>query len=259
MLLTDTAQLKSLPKKIISLVPSITELLHHLELEQEVIAITKFCIHPVEWFRNKPKIGGTKNIHIKRIKELQPDLVIASKEENEQEQVEELAAAGFNIWLTDVKNARDAFEMIKDIGTITGKIPEAKKLLTDLKREFGRLPVKNTGIKTAYLIWRNPYMTVGGDSFVNDMLQLCGLENAFNRQPRYPKISIEDIRDAGCILVLLSTEPYPFKEKHMQEFQQQLPGAKVLLADGEMFSWYGSRMLKMPQYFLHLLNTVQSQ
>lgn len=259
MFLKDTAQLKSLPKKIISLVPSITELLHYLELEEEVLAITKFCMHPVDWFRNKPKIGGTKNIHLKRIRELQPDLIIASKEENEKEQVEELANAGFNIWLTDIKNAQDAFDMIRDIGTITGKTAAAKKLLNELKKEFGRLPDQSTGIKTAYLIWRNPYMTIGGDSFIHDMLQHCGLENVFGHCRRYPKITTDDIRATNCKLVLLSTEPYPFKEKHVYELQQQLPGIQVMLADGEMFSWYGSRMLQMPQYFLRLLNTVQSQ
>ncbi len=243
--------------RIISLVPSITELLHYLNLNEEVAGITRFCIHPAEWFRNKTKIGGTKNINIKRIQELQPDLIIANKEENEKEQVEELAK-DFNVLLTDVKTVDDAYAMIKDIGIMTCRTSEAKKLILDIKKEFTRLQEKSSGRKTAYLIWRNPYMTIGGDTFINDMLQRGGLQNIFAQLLRYPKITADDIMAAGCNLVMLSSEPYPFKEKHITELQQYLPGVPIILVDGEMFSWYGSRMLQMPQYLLSLLNSIES-
>ena len=258
MLLNDTAQLLHKPKRIISLVPSVTELLHYLELNEETIAVTKFCIHPAEWFRSKKNIGGTKNINIRRIKELAPDLIIASKEENVQEQVEELAAT-HNVWLTDVSCIDDAHEMIKDIGILTGKTAEAKKLVIDIKKEFGSLQHQKQAVKTAYLIWRTPLMTIGGDTFINDMMQYCGLENAFAKQLRYPKITIADLEASGCSMVLLASEPYPFKEKHIKELQQYLPGVKIILADGEMFSWYGSRMLLMPQYLQSLLKAVKAQ
>lgn len=258
MLLTDTAQLKNAPKRIISLVPSLSELLHYLGLEEETVAVTKFCIHPTEWFRTKTKIGGTKNINTRRIKELHPDLIIANKEENVQEQVEELAQE-FNVWLTDVNSVEDACTMIKDIGCITGKTAEARKLLIDTRREFSNLNTNNPPVKTAYLIWRHPYMTIGGDTFINDMMQRCGLHNVFTNQKRYPKITVEDIKASGCNLVILSSEPYPFKEKHIQELQQQLPGIQIILADGEMFSWYGSRMLHMPAYLSGLLKDIKGR
>lgn len=256
MLFTDAAQLKNVPKSIISLVPSLSELLHYLQLDEETVAVTKFCIHPTEWFRNKVKIGGTKNVNIRRIKEMQPGLVIASKEENEKEQVEELAQE-FNVWLTDVSSVESAYAMIKDVGTLTGRCTEAKKLIIDIKKEFSSLYSKQGLIKTAYLIWRNPYMTIGGDTFINDMMQCCGLQNVFAGQNRYPKITAEDLKSSGCNLVILSSEPYPFKEKHIQELQQQLPGIKIILADGEMFSWYGSRMLYMPAYLSGLLKDIK--
>jgi ABC-type Fe3+-hydroxamate transport system substrate-binding protein len=255
MLLNDTAQLPYRPMRIISLVPSITELLHYLGLDMETIGVTKFCIHPAAWFRTKKNIGGTKNINIRRIKELEPDLIIANKEENVREQVEELAAS-YNVWLTDVNSIDDAHTMIKDIGTLTGKTAEAKKLVLDIKKEFGKLQPFKPVKKTAYLIWRNPYMTIGSGTFINDMLQYCGLENVFATQSRYPKITVTDLAQSGCDLLMLSSEPYPFKEKHIKELQQQLPGVKILLADGELFSWYGSRMLQLPQYLQNLLKTV---
>lgn len=256
MLFTDAAQLKNVPKRIISLVPSLSELLHYLQLDEETVAVTKFCIHPTEWFRNKTKIGGTKNINTRRIKELGPDLIIANKEENVKEQVDELAQE-FNVWLTDVNSVEDACTMIKDIGYITGKTTEAKKLLNDTRREFSNLNTNQPPVKTAYLIWRHPYMTIGGDTFINDMMQRCGLQNVFAGQNRYPKITAEDLKSSGCNLVILSSEPYPFKEKHIQELQQQLPGIKIILADGEMFSWYGSRMLYMPAYLSGLLKDIK--
>lgn len=258
MLLNDTAQLLQKPKRIISLVPSVTELLHYLGLEEETIAVTKFCIHPAAWFRSKKNIGGTKNINIRRIKELAPDLIIANKEENVREQVEELAAT-HNVWVTDVNSIDDAHKMITDIGMLTGKTAEAKKLVIDIKKEFGRLLQYKPVLKTAYLIWRTPYMTVGGGTFINDILQYCGFENAFAAYSRYPKITAEELAAAGCKLVLLASEPYPFKEKHIKELQRHLPGVKIILADGEMFSWYGSRMLHMPQYLQGLLKAVKSQ
>jgi ABC-type Fe3+-hydroxamate transport system substrate-binding protein len=243
------------PQKIISLVPSITELLYHLGLTEEVAGITRFCIHPAAWFRTKTKIGGTKNINIKKIQELKPGLIIANKEENIQEQVEELAK-DFDVWVTDVNTVEGAYAMINDTGIFTGTLPAAKKLIAGIQKEFAKLEVVNTPLKTAYLIWRNPYMTIGGDTFINDMLQQCGLQNIFTQRSRYPKITVDDIKPLNCDVILLSTEPYPFKEKHIAELQQQLPGTKIILADGEMFSWYGSRMLQMPQYLKGLLQTL---
>ena len=261
MILQKTVDLNCIPKRIISLVPSQTELLHYFNLEEETIGITKFCVHPNAWHQTKTKIGGTKTIHIKKIKELQPDLIIANKEENVQAQIEELAQ-DYPVWLTDVNNLDDALKMITDIGELTNKVKEAGLLVKEINIGFDNLSHKpqttNHKQKTAYLIWQKPYMTVGGDTFINDMLLKCGFQNIFADKSRYPVVTIDDLQIANCQLLLLSSEPYPFKQKHIDELQVQLPGTKIILANGEFFSWYGSRLLQAPSYFKQLISQIQS-
>lgn len=238
------------PQRIISLVPSITELLFDLHLRNEVVGITKFCIHPAEWFTTKTRIGGTKNLRMDKIKSLAPDLILANKEENVKEQIEELEK-DFPVWVSDVNNLQGALKMIEDIGIITGKNTEATFLKTHIEQGFQGI-AKSMMAKVCYLIWKDPYMTVGGDTFINDMLQQAGFCNMYAAQKRYPTISMEELKSAGCPLLLLSSEPYPFAQKHINELQLLLPQTKILLVDGEMFSWYGSRLQYTPAYFLEL-------
>lgn len=243
--------------RIVSLVPSQTELLSYLGLEDEVIGITKFCIHPDKWFRNKTRVGGTKNINLKIISELSPDLIIANKEENVKEQIENLAGK-YDIWITDVNNLTEAIKMINDIGKLTGSGEAASILALQIKREFDKLKLiisKSGRLKSAaYFIWKDPYMVAGSDTFINDMMQYCGLENRFSNLKRYPQITLEEIADKNCDLILLSSEPYPFKEKHKEEIQKQFPKIKIELVDGEMFSWYGNSLLESVDYFQTFLN-----
>jgi len=251
MILSATDELGFIPKRIISLVPSQTELLHWLGLEEEIIAITKFCVHPHSWFEQKTRIGGTKAINIDKIKELLPDLIIANKEENVKEQVEMLAGI-CPVWVTDVNTLEDAYQMINDIGALTGRENKAAELVSLIMANFNVLSQNNAmnpGIPTAYLVWKDPFMTVGGDTFISDMMEKAGLQNIFRYQTRYPETTLSQIRSMNCRLLLLSSEPYPFKEKHITALQQELPGIKILLADGEIFSWYGSRLLLAPDYF----------
>jgi ABC-type Fe3+-hydroxamate transport system substrate-binding protein len=255
MIITSATQFKKPPQKIVSLVPSQTELLSYFGLDDEVIGITKFCIHPQQWFAGKTRVGGTKNINLDLIKSLQTDLIIANIEENVKEQIEKLAL-DFNVLVTDVNNLHGALEMIEDVGKITCKLHEATELITLIKKNFLQLPSTKIKINTAYLIWKDPYMTIGGDTFINDMMQYCGLKNIFENQSRYPEITIDDLAKSNCELILLSSEPYPFKQKHIDELRQSLPGKKIILADGEIFSWYGSRLLLAPQYFKKLREVI---
>lgn len=243
------------PKRIVSLVPSQTELLYYLGLDEEVIGITKFCVHPQQWFKSKTRIGGTKKVNVEKVKALQPDLIIGNKEENVKEQIDELEKIA-PVWISDVNNFDDALEMIKTIGEIVNKKEKAQTLISQIETNFLRLTSMNYQLRTAYLIWRNPYMTIGGDTFINDMLKKCGLQNIFENETRYPEITISQLQNANCQIVLLSSEPYPFKEVHLHEIQEQLTNAKVLMVDGEMFSWYGSRMLNAAQYFSELINFI---
>ncbi|MGB4844937.1 MAG: helical backbone metal receptor [Ferruginibacter sp.] len=252
MILQSPSHLGYLPKRIISLVPSQTELLHYFNLENETAGITRFCIHPQGWFKAKTRIGGTKTINLNTVKQLQPDLIIANKEENVKEQIEQLAA-DYPIWLTDVNNLEDALQMIEDIGLLTGKDEQAQTLVSQIKSVFYNIPVFQNKINTAYLIWRKPYMTVGGNTFIHDMLMRCGFTNIFSEKKRYPQIDIKELQAANCKLLLLSSEPYPFTQKHIDEMSARLPQTKIILVDGEMFSWYGSRLLLSAAYFTKLI------
>jgi ABC-type Fe3+-hydroxamate transport system substrate-binding protein len=246
-------ELPASPRRIVSLVPSITELLHTLQLDEQVTGITKFCIHPNNWFREKTRVGGTKAIKPGVIHELQPDLIIANKEENVKEQIEELAQH-YPVWVTDVNNLADAMEMIEQIGSITGTLARATSLINEINSGFSQLQATNHTLQTGYLIWRNPYMTIGNDTFIHDMLGRCGFKNIFDNTTRYPAIDTWQL--AQCDLLLLSSEPYPFQQKHIDELQAELPNTRIMLVDGEMFSWYGSRLLHAPAYFTRLLQSI---
>lgn len=255
MILESVKDLSIAPRRIVSLVPSQTELLHFLGLDYVTAGITKFCVHPPEWQVSKTIIGGTKNLDIGRINNLQPDLVIANKEENVKEQVEALAQ-NYPVWLTDVNNLPDALQMILDIGSLTKIYDKAQNLTKKISNDFSTIRLHEPAIPAAYLIWRNPYMTIGGDTFIHDMMSRCGLKNIFADRKRYPEISIAEIKDSGCRLLLLSTEPYPFNQTHITELELLLPGTKIVLADGEIFSWYGSRLLYAPGYLKKLFNQI---
>lgn len=243
--------LKGPPQRIISLVPSQTELLFELGLDKETIGITRFCIHPESWYRTKNRIGGTKDLHLDKIRNLQPDLVIANKEENTREQVEEISKF-CPVWTSDIANLTDALEMIRGIGLLTGKIVSSNRLASAIEADLTIVSKEFIVLNAVYLIWKEPYMTVGGDTFINDMMKICGLNNVFGHKFRYPEVTVEEIKAVSSNVVLLSSEPYPFREKHIGILEQQLPGVKVVLADGEMFSWYGSRLLHSANYFRYL-------
>jgi len=240
--------------RIVSLVPSQTELLAYLGLENEVAGITKFCIHPPEWFRTKVRVGGTKQLNFEKIRQLRPDLIIGNKEENEQSQILELMRH-YPVWMSDVRNLNDALDMIKRVGEITGKKSKAERLAENIADKFNKLIPVKAGIRVAYCIWRNPYMVAGGDTFVDDMMRRCGFKNIFGRhESRYPQVTAEEIAAAMPDVVLLSSEPFPFREKHIAELKAMGMKSKILLVDGEMFSWYGSRLLKAGDYFRQIIS-----
>lgn len=246
--------------KIISLVPSITELLYHLGLSNEVVGITKFCIHPNEWFTTKTRIGGTKNIHIEKIRSLAPTLVIANKEENVKDQVEALSAFT-KVHLTDVSNFEDALKMIEEIGIITSTQEKATALINTINTNFTELRKRNISnqfqsIPCAYLIWQDPYMTIGGDTYISDLLKKSGFNNVFANDVRYPTITLSDIEHSNCKVIFLSSEPYPFKQIHIDILQKYFPEKIIILVDGEMFSWYGSKLKDAAVYFQSLSQVV---
>lgn len=243
-------EIPSPPKRIISIVPSQTELLFDLGLDEEVVGITKFCVHPESWFRNKTRVGGTKALNLEKIRALKPDLIIANKEENEQSQVDELAAE-FPVWISDIQNLDEALAMISSVSEICGKHEAGTELISQIKDGFdGLKPAKTSS--AVYLIWNEPMMTADSDTFISDMMQRAGFNNLM-QDSRYPELTLEQLQELNPEFLLLSSEPFPFKENHQVELQAKLPNTKVLLIDGEMFSWYGSRMRLALGYFVKLL------
>lgn len=245
-----TININYLPKRIISLVPSQTELLFDLGLDEEVVGITKFCIHPKEQFKKKVKIGGTKTLNIDKIRALNPDLIIANKEENQQEQIEELAQE-FPVWISDINTLAEALTMIKQVGELVATKAKAAQIADTIKANFDNLIPSSKPLKAAYFIWKDPYMLAGKHTFIDDMLTYSGFENVLS-ESRYPEIDLETLQQLQPQVILLSTEPYPFKQKHVEALKQHFPNTFIALVDGEMFSWYGSRLLKAPAYFSNL-------
>lgn len=245
-------KLENAPKRIISLVPSQTELLAYLGLDAEILGITKFCIYPDTWFRTKTSVGGTKQYHFDKIKALNPDLIIGNKEENDKTQIE-LLAAEYPVWMSDIKTLEDAYNMIQNIGKLTRTLPQAQALTSEIRTKFDDL--KNTiksPISAAYLIWRKPYMVAAKDTFIDEMLHLAGFTNVYNHQVRYPEIDLTALAKNPPQVLLLSSEPYPFKLSHIEEIQHLFPDTVIQLVDGTLFSWYGSRLLYSATYFQQL-------
>lgn len=251
--LNKTIELKSYSKRIVSIVPSQSELLWDLGLRDEIVGITKFCIHPDEMFKTVKRVGGTKTLNIDAIRTLNPDLIIGNKEENEYSQIVELQKE-FNVWMSDIYNLDDALQMIGLIGTMVNKAEAADELRDSISKSFSLL--KSTHKRVLYLIWK-PYMAAGRATFIGDMLQKTGFENVLqDKTSRYPHLSLGDIKALNPELIFLSSEPYPFKKEHVQELKHELPNAQIELVDGELFSWYGSRLKKSVSYFNNLLNTI---
>lgn len=238
------------PKRIISLVPSQTELLYDLGLQRELIGLTKFCVHPKGFKKEKTIIGGTKSYKLDVIHALKPDLIIGNKEENEQNGIEELAHH-FPVWMSDISNLQQALDMISRIGHLTHKTKESDVLSQQIRSSFELLR-GSTKEKVVYLIWKDPMMIAGQGTFINDMLNKCGFINLV-QSSRYPELTERDLIELAPQRLFLSSEPFPFKQKQISYFQRLLPDAKVQLVDGEMFSWYGSRLTQAPEYFNTLI------
>lgn len=226
--------------RIISLVPSLTELLIDLGLENQLVGRTRFCVHPKDKVEKIPIVGGTKNPRLDKIREIGPDLIIANKEENRPEDIKALQD-DFEIRLTDIATIEDALITIHEFGQLFGVADKANQLITDIQKRLDERPDEDE-LRTAYMIWKDPWMTVGHDTYIHDVMKHWNLTNVFRGETRYPKIDLEELKAHNPDLILLSSEPYPFQEKHLKEVQDICPATRVLLVEGEWFSWYGSQM-----------------
>ena len=239
------------PTRIISLVPSQTELLCDLELENDLVGITKFCVHPSHLNKIKAIVGGTKTVNVDKIRNLNPDIIIANKEENTKEIVAELSKI-CHVWVTNVTTFDDNLKMIADFGTLFSKqrcASQWQNKIQTAKTSFDLFTKNKKSFKVAYFIWANPYMVAGTSTFINEMLLLNKFINVYHHLERYPAIELESLPQLD--FVFLSSEPFPFKQKQANEIKKHTQ-AKIVFVDGEFFSWHGSRILKAFEYFYSL-------
>ena len=239
--------------RIVCLNPSQTETLVDLGLENLIVGVTKFCAHPSHLRKSKTVVGGTKKVDFDKIRRLNPDIVLCNKEENTQEIVETLERE-YPVHVTDVTNLQDALEMLQQYGKLFNCALNAEDICAKIsseKAQFDGFIQKQPIKRVAYFIWKDPWMVTGGDTFIDEMLSLNKFENIFGHQDRYPTIRLEELSYLSLDLILLSSEPFPFKKTHQEKLEQQL-GIEVKLVDGEYFSWYGSRLLGAFQYFRSL-------
>lgn len=227
------------PQRIVSLVPSLTEFLFDIGLENEVVGVTRFCIHPKQAMEKCAVIGGTKDPNIEKIRTLQPTLIIANKEENVESHIRECEEF-CDVLVTDISCIASSFSELRRISMSTFREVETEKMLINAQSFLDEIP-NFPILKVAYFIWRKPWMVSGGDTFISDVLRIFHLENVFSHKIRYPDISLSEVKDADVIL--LSSEPYAFKQKHECDFREAGVLAPVHLVDGEWFSWYGSRFV----------------
>lgn len=242
--------------RVVCLVPSLTELLYELELNERVVGITKFCVHPTKWFHSKTRVGGTKNVNFNKIYALQPDLIIANKEENTQEIVVELQKH-YPVYVSNINNLENNNQVIHDFGMLFSAEKQAKRLVDEINESFSKLP-KLPQFTAVYLIWVDPILAAGANTFIHFMLQAAGFQNQIT-QARYPEINIEYLKQNPPKVLLLSSEPYPFKQKHVAYFKKELPHTHIELVDGELFSWYGARIKHSAAYFLELIALIFSK
>ena len=238
--------LEGIPQRIVSLVPSLTETLVDLGAEDRIVGLTKFCVHPDHLRRERTRIGGTKGVNLASIMDLKPDLVLANLEENDAQDVMALEIAGIPCWVCDVRSVERAFQLLADLGTLVGCAQAGEDMAEQVRASWirGQASFKPSYRKVAYAVWRSPWMWAGSDAYIQDVLKWWGW-SPWPALPRYPELTMDEVASAEVEGVLLPSEPFPFKESHLQE----CGGLPAQLVDGEMFSWYGSRMLQVPSYF----------
>lgn len=251
-------QMQEPPKRIVSLVPSQTELLVDLGLVNIIVGVTKFCVHPDGLRKEKTIVGGTKEVHFDKIKTLKPDIILCNKEENTKEMISELEKIA-PVHISDIFTIEDSLELIKMYGDLFNVVEKAQSIIDtiEIKRKaFSELQIEKPKLKVAYFIWKTPWMVAANQTFINEILSINNFENVYQNENRYPEILLSELKEKQPDVILLSSEPYPFKINDANELKSIFTETKIMVVDGEAFSWYGSRLIKAFDYFEKLQNTI---
>ena len=239
------------PRRIVSLVPSITELLFALGRGDAVIGCTIFCTEPRDGLRGVARIGGEKDPDLDAMRALRPDLVIANVEENKREHVEALRAWGIAVYVTYPRTVVEGIALVRDLGQVIGAGLRGAELADALAGALAAQRARRRGrpaVRVFCPIWRRPWMSIGGDTYIHDMLAECGADNIFgDRSERYPEVTLAEVAAARPGAVLLPDEPYRFRRAHAADFEGHpgiptMASGRVHLVDGKLLSWYGTRI-----------------
>jgi ABC-type Fe3+-hydroxamate transport system substrate-binding protein len=251
------------PLRIVSLIPSVTEILFALGLGDAVAACTIFCTEPAAGVASKVRIGGEKNPKLDLILELGADLVVANVEENVREHVESLRAWGIPVYVTYPRTVADGVRLIEELGDLTGRGEVGRAIARDLGERLARQEARRAGRPAARVfcpVWRRPYMSINGDTYVHDMLAVCGGENVCaGAAARYPEIALDQVAVARPDVILLPDEPYRFRPPHAADFAAypDMPAVRhgrVHFVDGKLLSWYGPRIAQSLEVLPALLD-----
>ena len=246
--LGKTIFINKIPKRIVSLCPSITETLCELGLSDKIIACTDYCIHPIDKVKNINKIGGPKNFSEEKILKLSPDIIFAVKEENDANKIINISKK-ITTYVFDINSIKEGIELIKALGNIFEIQNIANVFIEKILEGYKNLPKVNSNIQSLYLVWKNPYIAVGGGSFIDSVLNKLNLRNCLrNSEKKYPKINLNNFEN-NFDLIILPSEPYRFSNKDIDELENVFPEKVIIKVDGEMFSWYGTHQLKAISYF----------
>jgi len=246
-------EVKRTPKRIVSLVPSITETLFTFGANDNLSAVTSFCIEPAAALKSKSIVGGTKTVDIDAVKEIDPDLILANAEENREEDIRQLVRSGYKVFVTFPRTVAAAIVMMRQIAEMTGTIDRAEPILQEAEDTLNEIStVSHTRRRPRVFcpIWRRPWMSVGADTYIHDFVTVAGGRNLFaDRHDRYPRVELDEVAQRIPEVILLPNEPYNFREEHKEDFADRthVPAVRdkrIHIVDGKTLCWYGPRLTK---------------
>lgn len=235
------------PTRIVSLVPSLTEALYVFGVGEKVVGRTRYCTLPPRLVRKAEVVGGTKKVDFEAAMSLGPDFVIAVREENTKHDVQRFREAGVEVFVGEPRTVSEAISMLRELAEVVGaadvsSIERTERVLEGLQAA----KASATAARVFAPIWKGPYMSPGGDTYVSDVLQVCGGTNVFGDRMRYPEVTAGEIEGSRPDVVLLPDEPYEFSAVDLAEFHElDIPAARserIHLIDGKLLTWYGPRM-----------------